>query len=72
MPSNKPQLKAYVDTITYEKFRTLAEKEHRSTSNYIEILVTREIEKFESENGTINVKNLNLIDNRGSINNINM
>lgn len=67
MPSNKPQLKAYVDTTTYQKFKAIADIEHRSTSNYLELLVLQEIEKYESNHGTINVKNVNLIDNKGTI-----
>lgn len=68
MATNKPQIKAYIEQTTYEKFKALANKEHRSTSNYIEMLVMNEIEKYESKHGTINVKNINVIDNKGTIN----
>lgn len=68
MPTNKPQIKAYIDQTTYEKFKTLANKEHRSTSNYIEMLVLKEIEMYENKHGTIHVNNINVIDNKGTIN----
>lgn len=69
MPSNKPQIKAYIDQTTYEKFKALANQEHRSTSNYIEMLVIREIENYESKHGNIKI---NMLKNDGTINNINM
>lgn len=72
MPSNKPQLKTYVDTPTYEKFKIIANNENRSASNYLELLVLREIENYELKHGTISIKNVNIIDNRGSTNNISM
>lgn len=53
MPTNKPQLKTYVDTTTYQKFKTIAESEHRSASNYLELLILQEIEKYEAIHGTI-------------------
>ncbi|WP_455532426.1 hypothetical protein [Roseburia inulinivorans] len=69
MPSNKPQIKAYIDQVTYEKFKTLAEQEHRSTSNYIEMLVSREIENYENKHGNIKI---NMLKNDGTIHNVNM
>jgi hypothetical protein len=69
MPSNKPQLKAYVDATTYEKFKTLANKEHRSTSNYIEMLISKEIEQYENKHGNIKI---NMLKNDGKIDTVNM
>lgn len=69
MPSNKPQLKAYVDVTTYEKFKTLANKEHRSTSNYIEMLISKEIEQYENKHGNIKI---NMLKNDGKIDTVNM
>lgn len=66
MPTNKPQLKTYVDTTTYEKFKIIADKENRSISNFLELLILKEIERYENEHG--NIKNLNIIDNKGTIN----
>lgn len=68
MPSNKPQLKTYVDITTYDKFKIIASKENRSASNYLELLILKEIENYESQHGTINAKNVNIIDNKGTIN----
>lgn len=69
MPSNKPQLKAYVDVTTYEKFKALADKEHRSTSNYIEMLISKEIEQYENTHGNIKI---NMLKNDGKIDTVNM
>lgn len=55
MPTQKPQLKTYVHETTYNKFKILAEYEHRSTSNYLELLITTEIKRYESEHGEIKI-----------------
>lgn len=49
MPTSKPQLKTYVSTEVYEKFKQIADKENRSVSNYLEFLVMREIQEHESK-----------------------
>lgn len=67
MATNKPQVKAYIDNNTYEKFKIIAEKERRSISNLIEILILKEIENYESNNGNINTVNIGR-DNHGNIN----
>lgn len=72
MPSNKPQLKAVVDFTDYEKFKSIAESENRTVSNLLQTLIKDKIKNYESEHGAISIKNLNVVDNRGSINNINM
>lgn len=66
MPTNKPQVKAYIDNVTYEKFKIIAEKERRSISNLIEFLIIREIENYETHNGNINTVNIGR-DNHGNI-----
>lgn len=66
MPSNKPQVKAYIDNVTYEKIKVIAEKERRSISNLIEILIIKEIENYETNNGNINTVNIGR-DNHGNI-----
>lgn len=69
MPSNKPQLKTYVDISTYEKFKLIAESEHRSASNYLELLILKEIKEYENKHGNIQVgKIINMGDNNGTIN----
>lgn len=66
MPTNKPQVKAYIDNVTYEKIKVIAEKERRSISNLIEILIVKEIENYETNNGNINTVNIGR-DNHGNI-----
>lgn len=68
MPTKKPQLKTYVNESTYEKFKIVAIKENRSASNMLELLVIEKIENFEKNNGTINIKTVNMGDNNGTIN----
>ena len=68
MPSQKPQLKTYVNNETYEKFKLIAKKENRSASNLLEFLILEKIEMYEKNNGTINIKTVNMRDNNGIIN----
>ncbi len=68
MPSNKPQLKAIVELEDYEKFKTIAESENRTISNLLQTLIKEKIKLYENQYGKINVKNINVIDNKGTIN----
>lgn len=49
MPTNKPQVKAFIPQELKEKFEELCKKENRSTSNMIEYLIKQYIEKYEAE-----------------------
>lgn len=53
MPSNKPQLKTYVTEETANKFKVIAEKERRSTSNLLQVLIENKIKDYESKNGNV-------------------
>lgn len=68
MPTKKPQLKTYVDENTYQKFKLIASKENRSASNMLELLILDKIKTYEKNNGTINIKTVNMGDNHGTIN----
>jgi len=57
MSTDKPQLKTYIETKYYNKFKVLAEEQNRSISNYIEYLVKKEIDQYEQEHGEIIIKN---------------
>lgn len=70
MPSTKPQLKTIVCEEEYQKFKTIAIKENRTISNLLQTLVREKIDKYESQNGTIKVTNIN--NNQGTIRNINL
>ena len=72
MPTNKPQLKTYTTQDVIDKFEVIASEESRSMSKELEYIVKEYIKNYESKHGTIRVKNINLIDNRGSTNNINL
>lgn len=68
MATNKPQLKTYVQPEHYDKFKTIAEKQHRTISNLLELLVIREIKNYESQNGIIKINTIHMNDNNGTIN----
>lgn len=68
MPTNKPRIQTIVDEITYRKFKEVCIIEQRTESQMAGIAIKKFIENYESQNGTINIKNLNMIDNKGTIN----
>lgn len=68
MSTKKPQLKTYIEEIEYLKFKQIAENENRSISNLLQTLVFNKITEYEKEHGTINIKNINVIENKGTIN----
>ena len=53
MPSNKPRVTVYTDEKTYAKLGALAEQDGRSISNYTEMLIRKNIMKYELEHGEI-------------------
>lgn len=66
MPSNRPKLMTYTTDEVIEKFKIVSEAENRSMSKQLEYIVKEYISKYEQKHGTI--KNLNIIDNKGTIN----
>lgn len=72
MPTKKPRVQSILEKEIYEKFQYISEMEMRSESQMASYIITKYIKEYEQEHGNINVKNVNLIDNRGSINNINI
>lgn len=53
MPVIKTQFTLRLDPINHAKIKKIAEEEHRSMTNMIEMLVCREIKRYENENGEI-------------------
>ena len=51
--TEKPQIKAYLETEDFEKIKTIAKKEGRSTSNLVAYLIKKHIKRYEEENGSI-------------------
>lgn len=56
IPSYKPRITVYTDEITNEKLAYIAKSENRSSSNYTEYLIKREIKAYETEHGEIKLK----------------
>lgn len=56
MPSNKPLMKTYIDKIYKDKFKYIADQDHRSDSNMLEKLVIDFIEDYEIKHGEIITK----------------
>lgn len=53
MATDKQQFKSYVEQEIYDKFKYICQKEKRTASNYIEMLLEKEIKEYEDKNGTI-------------------
>lgn len=68
MPSNKPIILIRTSEETIDKFKIICKEENRSMSKQAEKLILDLIKEYEKKNGTINVKNINVIDNKGTIN----
>lgn len=68
MPSKKPVIAIRTTEEIINKFSVICKKENRSMSKQAEKMIIDLIEDYESQHGTINIKNLNVIDNKGTIN----
>lgn len=69
MPSPKPRLQTIVEPEIYEKVKYLCEKEDRSESQIVKVMIKKYLEDYESKNGSINIQqNINIEDNHGTIN----
>lgn len=68
MPSNKPIILVRTTEETIDKFKIICQEENRSMSKQAEKMILDLIKDYEQKNGTINVKNINVIDNKGTIN----
>ena len=55
MPSNKPKLVARTEQEIIDKIKIIAKENERSVSQEIIFLVKKEIEKYELENGKIQI-----------------
>lgn len=53
MPSKKPSMLCRTNEETKVKIELIAKKEHRSTSNLIEIILEKYIQDYEKNNGVI-------------------
>lgn len=51
----KTQLTLRLNLTDYAKIKKIAEEENRSTANMIDTLIKREIQRYEDENGEIEV-----------------
>lgn len=56
MPSYKPRITVYTDEITNQKLAFIAKSENRSTSNYTEYLIKKDITAYEDKYGEIQIK----------------
>ena len=66
--SNKPIILVRTTEETIDKFKVICQEENRSMSKQAEKMILDLIKDYEQKNGTINVKNINVIDNKGTIN----
>lgn len=65
MPTKKPRIQSILEIDIYEKFKYICESEMRSESQMTNYIITQFINNYEKQHGTINVKNINVIDNNG-------
>lgn len=55
MPKDKIRFTMRLDPVNHAKIKIIANDERRSTTSMIEILIIREIKRYEKENGSIEV-----------------
>ena len=55
MPTKKPILQAVVDPEIHEKFKQIAELEHRKLSNMGAIAIEKFVKDYEAEHGEIKI-----------------
>lgn len=56
MPSQKPRITVYTDEETNLKLAYIAKLENRSSSNYTEYLIKKDIKEFEKKYGKIQIE----------------
>ncbi len=67
MPSKLPALLTRVPSDLHKKFNVIAQKEHRTASQQLALLVENFTNEYEEKNGNINLQQIN---NEGTIHNI--
>lgn len=50
-----------------DKLKIIADYEGRSDNKQLEYILKQYIENYETKHGNINIKNINMIDNKGTI-----
>ena len=55
MPSKLKMIATRLEDADIKKIEYIAEKEHRSISNLLQIIIKKEINKFEAEHGEIKI-----------------
>lgn len=68
MPSKLPMITLRTEQVNIDKLKTIADEEGRSSNKQLEYILKQYITTYESQHGTIHVKNINVIDNKGTIN----
>lgn len=53
MPTKKPRIQAIVEEDIYKKFKKLCHSEDRTESKLAGIIITKDIQQYESINGEI-------------------
>lgn len=66
MPTKKPRIQSILEIETHEKLKYICEQEMRTESQMVNYIITKYIDEYENKNG--HIKNLNIIDNKGTIN----
>ena len=56
MPTSKTRIQTIVTQENYEKIKVLCEKEHRTESNLVSMIIDKYIEEYEARNGKITIK----------------
>lgn len=58
MPTKKPVIQTVVDTEIHAKFKHIAKKEMRTDSQFANYIITKYIDQYEKEHGTIEIDKL--------------
>lgn len=67
MPSKKPMITLRTEQEYIDKLKIIADYEGRSDNKQLEYILKQYIKNYETKHGNINIKNINMIDNKGTI-----
>lgn len=68
MPTKKPRVQSILEPEIYDKFKYICNDEMRTESQMASYIISKYIQEYETKHGTINIKNMNIIENNGTIN----
>lgn len=68
MPTKKPRIQSVLEPEIHGKFQYICKKEMRTESQMASYIISKFIEEYETQNGSITTKQVNIESNSGEIN----